>query len=45
MFIVIKTIGVIGFFICLIIMYITDCGIPGIRKHDPDFKTLDMQFR
>ena len=40
----IKIIGIVGFVICLIIMYATDSGIPGIQKYDPNFRLLDMQF-
>ncbi|NLJ87977.1 MAG: hypothetical protein GX327_04230 [Epulopiscium sp.] len=40
----IKTISVLGFLICLLIMYMTDHGIPGIRKYDPSFRLLDMHF-
>lgn len=39
-----KIIGVLGFIVCLLIMYLTDYGIPGIRKYDAEFETLDMQF-
>ena len=39
-----KIIGIVGFVICLIIMYTTDSGIPGIQKYDPNFRLLDMQF-
>jgi len=42
---IIFIIGIIGFFICLFIMYRTKHGIPGIRKYDTDFRLLDMQFR
>lgn len=41
---VFSWIGLIGFVMCLIIMYTTNHGIPGIRKHDPNFRLLDMQF-
>ena len=41
---IIKYIGIIGFFVCLIIMYATNHGIRSIRKYDADFKLLDMQF-
>lgn len=43
--IVIVIFGVIGFFICLFIMYRTDHGIPGIQKYDSEFRLLDMRFR
>lgn len=42
---ILKYIGIGGFFICLIIMYTTNHGIPGLRKYDNNFKFLDMQFR
>src|SRR6056297_2665112 len=42
---IIFIIGIIGFFICLFIMYRTKHGIPAIRKYDTDFRLLDMQFR
>lgn len=40
----IQTLGIIGFFACLAIMYLTPFGVHGIRKFDPSFKMPDMQF-
>lgn len=37
--------GIIGFFVCLFVMYRTNHGIPGIQKYDPNFMLLDMRFR
>ena len=37
-------IGIIGFIICLLLMYATDLGERGLRKYDADFKLLDMRF-
>lgn len=45
MSITITVLGVIGFFVCLFIMYGTNHGISGITKYDESFKLLDMQFR
>jgi len=42
---VIFLISIIGFFVCLYIMYRTEHGIPGIRKFDANFKLLDMRFK
>jgi len=42
---IIKWLGIAGFIICLAIMYTTDHGIRGLRKHDADFTLLDMRFR
>lgn len=39
-----KIIGLLGFVICLLAMYTTDHGIPGIRKFDSSFRLLDMRF-
>lgn len=39
-----KLAGFFGVFICLMIMYTTRHGIPGIRKYDKNFRLLDMQF-
>lgn len=36
--------GIIGFFICLVIMYCTPYGIRGIRKYDSAFQMPDMKF-
>lgn len=41
---VLKWVGLMGFFACLIIMYTTNHGIRGIRKYDANFRLLDMQF-
>lgn len=41
---VLKWVGLIGFFACLIIMYTTNHGIRGLRKYDADFRLLDMRF-
>lgn len=43
--IAILIIGIIGFIGCLIIMYTTNHGIPGIQKYYSDFRLLDMRFR
>jgi hypothetical protein len=37
-------IGVLGFVICLLIMYRTNHGIRGIQKFEPNFRLLDMRF-
>lgn len=42
---IIKIIGVVGLFACLLVMYMTDHGIRGIQKYDPSFRLLDMRFR
>ncbi len=39
-----RFIGVVGFFVCLILMYTTDLGERGLRKHDADFQMLDTSF-
>lgn len=41
---VIKIISILGFIICLIIMYMTDHGIRGIQAFDNTFRLLDMRF-
>lgn len=41
----IKMIGIIGFLLCLLIMYLSDHGIRGIQKYDRSFRLLDMRFR
>lgn len=41
---ILKTIGMVVFILCIIIMYCTNYGIPGIRKYDENFKLLDMRF-
>lgn len=41
---VLKVIGIIGFFIFLMIIYRSKHGIPGMVKYDADFKLLDMRF-
>lgn len=40
----IKLIGILGFVLCLFIMYATPHGIRGIQKFDSTFRLLDMQF-
>lgn len=40
----IQTIGIIGFFVCIGIMYMTSHGIRGIREYDPAFQMPDMKF-
>lgn len=40
----IKVIGILGFFICLLIMYKTNHGISGIQAFDRSFRLLDMRF-
>lgn len=40
----VKYIGIVGFIICLMIMYTTNHGIRGMRKYDADFRLLDMRF-
>lgn len=40
----IVRIGIVGFFICLILMYGSEHGIRGIRKYDSSFQLLDMRF-
>ncbi len=40
----IKLIGIFGFVICLLIMYLTDHGIRGIQTFDRSFRLLDMRF-
>lgn len=40
----IQTVGIIGFFICLAIMYFTPYGVHGIREYDPTFQMPDMKF-
>ncbi len=41
---IVRLIGVIGFVICLILMYTTDLGHIGLQKYDADFSLLDMKF-
>lgn len=38
-------ISIIGFIVCLYIMYKTEHGIPGIKKFDANFRLLDMRFK
>ena len=45
MLLIIQWLGIAGFVLCLGIMYATDHGIRGLRKHDADFRLLDMRFR
>lgn len=40
----IQTVGIIGFFLCLVIMYVTPYGVRGIQVYDPAFQLPDMQF-
>lgn len=40
----IQTVGIIGFFVCLTIMYLTPYGVRGIRSFDPTFQMPDMKF-
>ena len=40
----IKIISFLGFLACLMVMYTTDHGVPGIKKFDPSFRLLDMRF-
>lgn len=40
----IKIVGVIGFFICLAIMYITPYGVRGLKEYDSTFEMPDMKF-
>ncbi len=40
----IQTVGIIGFFICLSIMYMTNHGVRGIQKYYPSFQIPDMRF-
>lgn len=40
----IQTVGIIGFFLCLAIMYVTPYGIRGIQVYDPTFQLPDMKF-
>lgn len=39
-----RIIGIAGLIICLVLMYTTDHGIPGIKKFDSAFRLLDMRF-
>ncbi|NTV78102.1 MAG: hypothetical protein HGA25_02895 [Clostridiales bacterium] len=41
---IIKIIGIMGFIICLMVMYLTDHGISGIQTYDCSFRLLDMRF-
>lgn len=40
----IQIVGIIGFFLCLVIMYITPYGVRGIQVYDPEFQLPDMKF-
>lgn len=40
----IQTVGIIGFFICLSIMYMTNHGVRAIQKYYPSFQIPDMKF-
>lgn len=44
MWLYIQTIGIVGFFICLAVMYLTDLGVRGIRRYDSSFQSPDMKF-
>lgn len=41
---IIRYIGTAGFFITFFIMYATKYGIPGIKRFNKEFKTVDMKF-
>lgn len=40
----INVVGIIGFLLCLLIMYTTNHGPRGIQKCDPSFRLPDMRF-
>lgn len=40
----VKVVGIIGFLICLYIMYMTNLGVRGIREYAPSFQSPDMKF-
>lgn len=40
----IQMAGILGFFICLCMMYTTDLGVRGIRVYDPAFQSPDTKF-
>lgn len=40
----IQIAGIIGFFVCLVVMYLTPYGVHGIRAYDPTFQMPDMKF-
>ncbi len=40
----IRIIGIFGFFICLLVMYLTDHGIRSIQTFNSSFRLLDMRF-
>lgn len=40
----VKLVGIIGFLMCLFIMYMTNLGVHGIQKYDPSFQSPDMKF-
>lgn len=40
----IQVVGIVGFFICLSMMYMTNLGVRGIREHAPSFQSPDMRF-
>ena len=44
MWLCIQTIGIVGFLICLALMYLTDLGVRGIRRYDSSFHSPDMKF-
>jgi hypothetical protein len=39
-----KLLEVMGFFVCLILMYTSEHGIRGIRTYDSTFRLFDMRF-
>jgi len=41
---IIGYIAAVGFVVCLVIMYVSDKGVKGLRKYDANFKLLDMRF-
>ncbi len=41
----VTVLGVIGFFISLILMEFSNLGVRGIQQYDPGFRLLDMRFR
>lgn len=44
MIIMVTVLGVIGFFLCLVLMEFTNLGVRGIRQYDPGFGLLDMRL-
>lgn len=41
---IMKLFGLLGFIVCLFIMYATSHGIRGIQRFDRSFRLLDMRF-